>query len=145
MGLPHLLPGQTYGASTPASSSREVDIPRFHVLNMLFHLPGEGPGCGLVDHCLPAAWWTIACPRPGGPLPAQPPLPETYLYACLGGFLSRCFYNTVSHLVQPGLTNGVLLSGCQPPKWRPHQGEGVPHPELEGLQGLTPRVTLSSG
>lgn len=85
---------------------------------------------------LAAVWWT---------LPVQPPLPETYLYACLGGFLSRCFYSTVSRLVQPGVTNGVLLSGYQPPKWKPHQGEEVPHPKLEGLQGLTPRVTLSSG
>lgn len=48
------------GVSAPASSSRGVDFPHFHVLNTLFNLPGEGswgvgrwssePGFRLVDH-----------------------------------------------------------------------------------------------
>lgn len=67
---------------------------------------------------LAAVWWT---------LPAQPPLPEIYLYACLGGSssLDVSITQRVSQLVQSGVTNGVLLSECQPPQMEaPSRGRG---------------------
>lgn len=64
----------------PSKFIQRDDIQRFHILNTLFNLPGEGPhGAG----------------RGPGPQRRGLPLtrvsaPETYLYACLVDFFSSC-------------------------------------------------------
>lgn len=87
---------------------------------------------------LALAWWNTDCPAS----PSQKPT-SMHVWGTSSPVTSVPVTPSVPHLVQPGVTNRMLLSREQTSKQRPHQGAEVPHPELEGLQGLRRKASTA--